>query len=80
MRAAIKELSSFILQENMLAKGDRVLIALSGGADSCFLLRVLALLRDEYALALRAVHVHHGLRQSADHDESIFTFPVSSGR
>ncbi len=69
MRAAIKELSSFIYKENMLEKGDRVIIALSGGADSCFLLRMLCMLREDMALSLRAVHVHHGLRDSADRDE-----------
>lgn len=69
MRAAIKELSSFIYKEHMLEKGDRVIIALSGGADSCFLLRMLCCLREGMELSLRAVHVHHGLRASADHDE-----------
>ena len=49
----------------MLGKGERVLIALSGGADSCFLLRMLVMLREDFDLALRAVHIHHGLRKAS---------------
>ena len=37
-------------------------IALSGGLDSRTLLHVAALLRDEFGITLRAVHVHHGLQ------------------
>jgi tRNA(Ile)-lysidine synthase len=49
--------------------GKRVLVALSGGADSVALLY---LLRDErLALDLEAAHVHHGLRgEEADRDAS----------
>ena len=56
----------------MLRSGDRVLIGLSGGADSVCLLEVLCRLRDDgrLPLMLYAVHVHHGLRESADGDES----------
>ncbi len=69
-RAAVKELSSFIFKEKILQKKDRVIAAVSGGADSCFLLRMLDIIKDEMELELRAVHIHHGLRQSADRDEA----------
>lgn len=46
----------------------RVLLALSGGADSVALLHVLARLREREGFALSAVHVHHGLRREADGD------------
>ncbi|MBO5999979.1 MAG: tRNA lysidine(34) synthetase TilS [Lachnospiraceae bacterium] len=69
-RAAVKDLSSFIFREKILQKKDRVIAAVSGGADSCFLLRMLALLKEDMELELRAVHIHHGLRQSADRDEA----------
>jgi len=43
-----------------------LLVALSGGADSCALLVAAALLRDERAdLPLRAVHIDHGLQPAA---------------
>jgi tRNA(Ile)-lysidine synthase len=40
----------------------RLAVALSGGADSVALLRVLAARRDELGLVLHAAHLHHGLR------------------
>lgn len=46
----------------------RWVIALSGGADSVALLRLLCSLREELSLTLFAAHVHHGLRQTADRD------------
>lgn len=45
----------------------RLCVALSGGADSVVLLASCAALRAERpALALRAIHVHHGLQPEAD--------------
>lgn len=56
---------------HMLAKGESVVVGVSGGADSCALLHVLCSLRQELSLKLIAVHVHHGLRaQEADEDEA----------
>ncbi|MBQ3974691.1 MAG: tRNA(Ile)-lysidine synthetase, partial [Lachnospiraceae bacterium] len=50
---------------HMTKKGDRVVIGLSGGADSVCLFRVLIMLRKEMGLSLEAVHVNHGLRDTA---------------
>lgn len=44
----------------------RLLVAFSGGLDSTVLLHCLASLRDQRPLAVRAVHIHHGLSQYAD--------------
>jgi tRNA(Ile)-lysidine synthase len=47
----------------------RLAVALSGGADSVALLRVLAERRRELGLVLHAAHLHHGLRgEEADAD------------
>ena len=52
-----------------MSRGDRCILAVSGGADSMALLYVLCSLRDELGISLRAVHVHHGLRGAeADRD------------
>lgn len=50
---------------------ERVIVGLSGGADSVCLLHVLRRLRDlgRWQGDLRAVYVHHGLRAAADEDE-----------
>lgn len=56
-------------QYHMLDPGDRVIAAVSGGADSVCLLVLLAEMRTSLHLQLRAVHVHHGLREGeADRD------------
>ncbi len=54
---------------DLLCAGDTVLCAVSGGADSVALLRVLLTLRDTLGISLCACHVHHGLRGAeADRD------------
>lgn len=53
---------------NMLEKNDRVLVGLSGGADSTALLHVLCELKDEYNLDIAAAHINHSLRETADRD------------
>ena len=51
----------------MCKPGDRVTVALSGGADSVCLFH---LLRQMEGIQLSAVHVHHGIRETADRDEA----------
>lgn len=58
-----------IREKNLLCAGDRVIVGISGGADSVFLLEVLTQLRNEGMIDLYAVHVHHGIRgDEADGD------------
>ncbi|HET9489561.1 MAG TPA: tRNA lysidine(34) synthetase TilS [Methylomirabilota bacterium] len=54
-----------IRRHAMLAGGETVLIALSGGADSTALLYVLARLAPAWSLRLHALHVDHGLREGS---------------
>ena len=56
-----------IEQHKMLAPGDRVVVAVSGGQDSLCLLHVLKLLAGEMRLELHVAHLNHGLR-GADSD------------
>ena len=46
--------------------------AVSGGADSVCLLYILAELRDRAGIELRAAHIHHGLRETADRGAAVF--------
>lgn len=71
-----QRVKSYIEEHHMLEKQDRVIVGVSGGADSVCLLFMLTKLRDERQesgeglLDITAVHVHHGLRgDSADADE-----------
>ena len=60
--------SGFPFDFSRLARGERVLVALSGGADSVALL--LALHRSEYEIV--AAHVDHGLRGRESDDDELF--------
>ena len=60
------------IEENgLLETGGRVLVALSGGADSVSLLHVLISLKESYRLEVSALHFNHMIRgEEADRDES----------
>lgn len=54
----------------MLQRGDSIVCGLSGGADSCALVHILAGLREELGIKVTAVHINHGIRgEEADRDE-----------
>lgn len=56
--------------EGLLESGSRVLVALSGGADSVCLLDLLLAARRELDIEVLAMHVNHGLRADAASDEA----------
>ena len=56
---------------NLLEKGDKIVVALSGGADSVSLLDALYSLKELYNLTIYTAHVNHGIRgEEADRDEN----------
>ena len=55
-------------QKNMLQTGDRVVMGVSGGADSVALLMLFIELAKEMQLQLFVVHIHHGIRAEAQAD------------
>lgn len=59
---------NYIRQQKLAHAGDRVGVAISGGADSVALLRLLLMLRAELGIVLAIVHFNHKLR-AADSDE-----------
>lgn len=63
------EIKNYILKHQLIEKGDCVLVGLSGGPDSVFLLYVLKALSGIIGYKLFSVHVHHGIRGAeADRD------------
>ncbi len=56
----------------LLAPGDRVGVAVSGGADSVALLQLLARLRDDLGITLAVVHFNHALRGAESDGDAEF--------
>jgi len=66
MRNRVK---AFMEQHCMCSRGMRMIVGVSGGADSICLLHVLYSLQEQEEWILEVVHVHHGLRgEEADRD------------
>jgi tRNA(Ile)-lysidine synthase len=60
----------YIRAQRLLQPGERIAVAVSGGADSVALLRVLLELQQELGVVLSAAHFHHQIRGSeADADQ-----------
>ena len=62
---------------NMLSKGDRVLIGVSGGADSIALLEFFVSVKEKYDLDICVAHIEHGIR--GDHCHRHGTDPSDHG-
>ena len=54
--------------DDIIHKDSKILLALSGGPDSMYLLYRLVEYRKEIPFLLEAAHLHHGLREEADED------------
>ncbi len=71
MDALMLEIKRYIEKNQLICPGDGVVVGLSGGPDSVFLLYALHTLQARMGFTLRAVHVHHGIRGAeADRDEA----------
>ena len=56
----------FILENSLIKKGDKILIALSGGADSTFLLYLFSSMKRRYLLDISAIYVDHNIRKRVE--------------
>lgn len=67
----LNKMLAFIREYSMISPGDRVICAVSGGADSVALLFGLYLLREKLGIRLEAAHFNHHLRgEESDRDEA----------
>ncbi len=67
----LNKMLSFLREQDMVAPGDRVVCALSGGADSVALLFGFYLLREKLDIQLEAAHFNHHLRaEESDRDQA----------
>ena len=68
----LNKLLDMIRRYDMICPGDRVTVALSGGADSVALLYGLFLLKDKLKITLEAAHFNHGLRGAESQRDEAF--------
>jgi len=67
-----QSLLEYIREHGLLKAGDRVGIAVSGGADSVALLRLLLELRKEVGVVLSVIHFNHKLRGPESEEDERF--------
>ena len=71
MDKRLEKIESYIRQYHMIEKGDRIVIGVSGGADSVCLLMALCSLQEKLGFQVLVCHVNHELRgEEAAQDEA----------
>jgi len=61
-----------ITSQRMVARGCKVVVAVSGGPDSVALLHILYLLKDELGLSLHVAHLNHMFRGAESEGDALF--------
>jgi len=75
----LRTVRTTIEKYNMLAGGERIVVAISGGPDSVALLHTLVMLRATYRIDLHAAHLEHGLRGEQALDDMRFVESLCHG-
>lgn len=66
-----QKIKQFIALHNLVQHNDIIIVGLSGGPDSVFLLHFLAALQKELSLKLIVAHLNHEWRPEADQEEQL---------
>jgi tRNA(Ile)-lysidine synthase len=74
----IEKLRETIRRFDLLEKGDRVVVALSGGPDSVALLYGLFVIQPEFGLKLYVAHLNHKLRGAESDEDERFVKELAS--
>lgn len=68
----IKKIQNFSKQHNLWNKGDKIVVGVSGGPDSVYLLNMFYKLSKKYSLELCVAHVNYALRGEDSADDEAF--------
>src|ERR1700733_6686410 len=74
----LDRVANFVAQHCMFERGQRVGVAVSGGADSVFLLHALRELGPRWDLQLSVVHIEHGIRGAASIADAEFVAQLAA--
>jgi tRNA(Ile)-lysidine synthase len=67
----LENIKQFITKHSLIQQSDTIIIGLSGGPDSVFLLHTLAQLQQDYNLTLVVAHLNHEWRKEAYDEENM---------
>jgi tRNA(Ile)-lysidine synthase len=73
-----QDVLTFIRQRQLIRAGDRVGVAVSGGADSVALLRLLLDLRRDLGIVVAVVHLNHRIRGAAADEDAQFVAQLAA--
>ena len=68
----LNKLGAFIREHNLIGQGDRIVCAVSGGADSMAMLFAMYLLKKKMGIRLAAAHFNHNLRGDESNADEAF--------
>jgi tRNA(Ile)-lysidine synthase len=74
----LDRIAEFIARHQMFPPGARIGVAVSGGADSVFLLHALLELAPRWNLQLSVVHVDHGIRGATSQADATFVADLAA--
>ncbi|MFX4263543.1 tRNA lysidine(34) synthetase TilS [Pelotomaculum propionicicum] len=68
----LQKVSDYISRHRMVERGDKVLVAVSGGPDSTALLHILYQLKDDLGISLHVAHLNHMFRGEESEKDAFF--------
>jgi tRNA(Ile)-lysidine synthase len=72
MKATEQKVLRFVKENELLLADEKILVALSGGPDSVFLLHFLNKFKKKYKIEIGAVHINHLLRDDDSQRDELF--------
>ena len=71
MNCLVERVSEYMQEHHMVENGQKIVVGVSGGADSMGLLSILSEIAEYFHISLAVVHVNHGIRgKAADADQA----------
>ena len=74
----IEKIRTFIIENNLInSTTPEIIVAVSGGIDSCVLLDILVKLQPDFTYNLKIIHLNHRVRGKASDDDEMFVISMA---